>query len=87
MEIKTKVSLDILTEKGVTVKTQQYIELNGEELNVGELHAKAYVNSERGRTELHEEVADPYLAAILAVWGDTPTIVEKIVEEPATETI
>lgn len=87
MEIKTKISLDILTEKGVTVKKQQYIELNGKELNVGELHAKAYVNSERGRAELYEEVTDPYLAAVLAVWGDTPTVVEDIAAESTAETI
>lgn len=87
MEIKTKISLDILTEKSVTVKTQRYVDLNGEFLNVGELHAKAYVNSERGRAELYEEVADPYLAAVLAVWGDTPTVVEEAIKELAAETI
>ena len=45
MEIKNKISLDALNENSVTVKTQQYVEINGEELNVGELHAKAYMNS------------------------------------------
>ena len=49
MEIKNKISLDALNENSVTVKTQQYIEVDGKALHVGELHAKAYMNSERGR--------------------------------------
>lgn len=78
MEIKTYIGLDALNENSVTVKTQRYIEENGVQLNVGELHAKSYVNSERGRAELLEEVEEPYLSAVLAVWGDTPTVVEDI---------
>lgn len=74
MEIKNKISLDALNENSVTVKTQQYIEVNGEELNVGDIHAKAYMNSERGREELAEEVTEPYLSAVLSVWGDAPTV-------------
>ena len=74
MDIKTRISLDVLNEYSVTVKTQKYMELEGEELNVGELHARAYPNSERGRAELAEEVSEPYLSAVLAVWGDEPTV-------------
>lgn len=74
MEIKTRISLDVLNEYSVTVKTRQYMELEGEELNVGELHARAYANSERGRAELAEEVPEPYLSAVLAVWGEEPTV-------------
>ena len=69
MEIKTRISLDVLNEYSVTVKTQQYMELEGEELNVGELHARAYANNERGRAELAEDVPEPYLNAVLTVWG------------------
>lgn len=78
MEIKNKISLDALNENSVTVKTQQYVEINGEELNVGELHARAYMNSERGRAELAEDVPEPYLSAVLAVWGDAPKVAETI---------
>ena len=79
MEIKNKISLDALNENSVTVKTQQYIEVDGKALHVGELHAKAYINSERGREELAEEVFEPYLSAVLAVWGDIPTVNETII--------
>lgn len=79
MEIKNKISLDALNENSVTVKIQQYVEINGEELNVGELHAKAYINSERGRAELAEDVPEPYLSAVLAVWGEEPKVKEEII--------
>lgn len=78
MEIKNKISLDALNENSVTVKTQQYIEVDGKALHVGELHAKAYMNSERGRAELAEEVPEPYLNAVLTVWGDAPKVAETI---------
>ena len=78
MEIKNKISLDVLNENTVTVKTQLYIEVDGKALHVGELHAKSYMNSERGREELAEEVSEPYLSAVLSVWGDTPTVDETI---------
>ena len=78
MDIKTRISLDVLNEYSVTVKTQKYMELEGEELNVGELHARAYANSERGRAELAEEVPEPYLSAVLTVWGDAPKVEETI---------
>ena len=79
MDIKTRISLDVLNEYSVTVKTQQYIDIEGEELNVGELHARAYMNSERGRAELAEEVPEPYLSAVLAVWGDESKVKEEII--------
>ena len=78
MDIKTRVYLDMLTENSVTVKTQKYIDIEGEELNVGELHARAYPNSERGRAELAEEVPEPYLSAVFAVWGDESKVKEEM---------
>ena len=79
MDIKTRISLDVLNEYSVTVKTQKYMELEGEELNVGELHARAYANSESGRAELAEEVPEPYLSAVLAVWGDESKVKKEII--------
>ena len=78
MDIKTRISLDVLNEYSVTVKTQQYIDIEGEELNVGEIHARAYANSERGRAELAEDVPEPYLSAVLAVWGEESKVKEEM---------
>lgn len=72
----TQITLDMLTETGVSVKTQKYVEDGGVEYAVGEPHRRAYVNSERGRAEIAAELPEPYLSAVLAVWGEAPTIVE-----------
>ena len=69
-----KITLDMLTETGVSVKTQKYIEDGGVEYAVGEPHRRAYVNSERGRTEIAAELPEPYLSAVMAVWGEAPTV-------------
>lgn len=48
---------------------------------VNEDNWKSYENSEKGRQELQTEVSEPYLSEILAVWGDAPTVTEKVFEE------
>jgi len=72
----TQIALDMLTEKSVSVKTQKYIEDEGIEYAVGEPHRRAYVNSERGRAEIAAELPEPYLSAVLAVWGDSAKVIE-----------
>lgn len=79
--MKTKIDLDMLNENSVSVKTQRYVLEGGEELLVGQPHRRAYVNSMKGRQEMQAELEEPYLAAVLAVWGDTPTVMEKDQEE------
>ena len=36
----------------------------------------AYINSERGRAQAEKEIPEPYLSAIMSMWGDSPTINE-----------
>lgn len=78
MEIKTKVALDALTAKSVTLKTQQYIEMDGAEIPLGEPHAKGYVNSVVGRDVFLREAEEPYRSAVLALWGDSPVVFEEV---------
>ena len=80
MEIQIEYSVDLLTQNSVTIKTKRYIEENGMRENVGLVHAEAYINSTRGREELINEVPEPYLSGVLAVWGDEPTVAEPVVE-------
>lgn len=72
----TKISLDMLTTDSVSVKKQQYINQEGIEYIVGRPWRRAYVNSEEGRRKIQEELPEPYLSAVMAVWGDEPTVVE-----------
>ena len=75
--MEVKITLDMLTDKSVSVKTQTYITDGGVEYAVGEPHRCAYVNSERGRAEIAAELPEPYLSAVLAVWGELATAVEE----------
>ena len=71
----TKITLDMLTTDSVSVKTQGYIKSEGTDRLVGAPRRKAYINSTKGRAKLIEELAEPYLTAVLAVWGAEPTII------------
>lgn len=73
-----KVTLDMLTQDSVSVKRQRYAVVDGEEYPIGQPHRKAYINSERGRTEIQNELEEPYLSAVMAVWGEQPTVIEEI---------
>lgn len=66
----------MLTTDSVSVKIQKYVGVDGVEYQVGEPHRKAYVNSESGRAEVLAELPESQATAIMAVWGDTPTIDE-----------
>lgn len=71
MEIKNVITVDNLTTKSVSVKTQRVlIEDNGTETALGLPSRKAYANSNDGRTELAAEVPEPYFSGIIAVWGE-----------------
>ena len=76
IETTEKITLDNLTEKSVSVLTQQFAEINGQTVQIGENHRKAYMNSKYGRIELEATLPEPYLSSVLAVWGEEPTIVD-----------
>lgn len=75
--MEVKITLDMLTDKSVSVKTQKYITDGGVEYAVGLPHRRAFVNSERGRAEIAEALQEPYLSAVMAVWGESATVVEE----------
>lgn len=69
-----EISIDNLNVYGVSVKTQRYIEIDGTKHYLNLTHRKAYSNSVYGRKELQKELAEPYYSAVMAVWGDEPTV-------------
>lgn len=72
--IITKISLDGLTLDKVSVWEQKYIKLGGNEYPVSLPLRTAFENSIKGREELLDKVKEPYLSAILSVWGAEPTV-------------
>ena len=83
-EIKTVTTVTDLTKDSVSILKQNFIELNGEQTQVGENFRTSYVNSTSGRQSLVNEQSEQDVTAVLAKWGDTPTVSEpKEVEENA----
>ena len=75
-EIKTITTVTDLTRDSVSILKQDFIELNGKQTQVGENFRTSYVNSIRGRQSLVNEQSAQDVEAVLAKWGDTPTIKE-----------
>jgi hypothetical protein len=80
MELKEKITLDMLTKDSVSVLRQQFLTFNGEEMQVGGNIRNAYMNSESGRQLIRNLLPDEYYNAVMAVWGDNPTVDEPIIE-------
>ncbi|WP_346234726.1 hypothetical protein MKY04_16175 [Lysinibacillus telephonicus] len=72
-----KYTLDNLTQESVSVKKQSYMEYMGQEYPIGQPWRRAYLNSARGREQIIAELPQAQVNAIIAVWGDTPTVIEK----------
>ena len=68
MEIKEKITLDMLTKDSVSVLRQKFITLNGEDVQVGVNVRNAYMNDESGREQLRKVLSDEYYNAVMAVW-------------------
>ena len=76
MELKEKITLDMLTKDSVSVLRQQFLNFNGEEMQVGGNIRNAYMNDESGREQLRKVLSDEYYNAVMAVWGDNSTVDE-----------
>ena len=72
--IVTKISVDGLTLDKVSVWQQKYIKLGDNEYPISLPIRTAFENSIKGREELLDKVKEPYLSAILSVWGTEPTV-------------
>ena len=68
------ITIDALTKGSVSVKVQKTIVQDGVTYEIGEPHRCAYANSATGREQIAEELPEPYLSAVMAVWGDAPTV-------------
>lgn len=75
-----KITLDLLNENSVSILTQEF---NEDGNQIGDNMRQAYMNTERSRIELQQELPEEKYQELLAVWGDEPTVDEGIFEIPA----
>lgn len=68
MELKEKITLDMLTKDSVSVLRQQFLTFNGEGMQVGGNIRNAYMNDESGREQIRKVLSDEYFNAVMAVW-------------------
>lgn len=69
MEIKERITLDMLTKDSVSVLRQKFVNLGGEDVQVGENVRNAFTNCEDDRKILKEQLSEDYYNAVMAVWG------------------
>ena len=79
MELTTKITLDMLTQDSVSVLKQQFLTFNNVEMQAGGNIRNTYTNSISGRKLIKSILPNDYYNAVIAVWGDTPTV-EEIIE-------
>ena len=79
MELTTKITLDMLTQDSVSVLKQQFLTFNNVEMQVGGNIRNTYTISISGRKLIKSILPNDYYNAVIAVWGDTPTV-EEIIE-------
>lgn len=85
MELKEKKTVDMLTPDSVSIMTSQLVSLDGEMVQIGDPHRRAYANSASGRKEIRENEPEDVTRAVFAIWGDSPTIVEDTEEDDAAD--
>jgi hypothetical protein len=72
--MKEKIIIENLTEKTVGIKRQKYITVNGKEYDDGVPCRTAYINDEKGRIDIQNALSEPYLSAVMFVWGNEATV-------------
>ncbi len=78
----TKTTINRLALNFVEIDSAQYVEINGEEVKLDTpKHSVSYVNSIQSREQLQKEQSENIVAAVLAIWGDDPTVKDPQIPE------
>lgn len=78
METIERYTLDSLNQDSVSISKQTFVEYMGQMFPIGQLWRRAYVNSIQGRQQIIEELPIAQVNAIMAVWGDVPSLDESV---------
>lgn len=73
MKIQRDYSLEQLTAESVNVVEISIATINKKPHEIGRSRM-AYVNSPTGRNQLTDKLPEEYVKAVLALWGENPTV-------------
>ena len=67
----------------VCINVKSYVDVDGQEYLIDKVENIVYFNSEVGREKLlASDEPQTIINAVMAIWGDTPTVVEPVIEDP-----
>lgn len=75
-----EIALENLSQDNVSVLKKPYVEFMGQRF-YGTNIRNTYANSPSGRTLIKESLSDEYYNAVMAVWGEIPTVDDPMIEE------
>lgn len=79
--------IDNLSKNSVKFWVTKKIDIDGATYNLGDPKLVSYENSLEGRQSLVEEIGEPFYSLIMAVWGDTPTVIPENTESSIDERV
>lgn len=75
MQIEQEKLIENLVKNGVIIATQEYLVREGEgRQKIGEVSRESYGNWESDRNRLRNNEPPEIATAVMAIWGDTPTL-------------
>lgn len=82
MEIREEKQIENLVRDGVIIATQKVLVQSGEEnQNIGDVTRESYGNWPSDRERLMANEPADIVTAVMAIWGDTPTVDEPVLAE------
>lgn len=74
MDVEERKTVDMLTKDSVSILTQKFVTIDGQQLQAGENHRCSYANSNGGRQRLAAEEPQEIQDAVFTIWGSSPTV-------------
>lgn len=85
MEILKEKVIENLVKDGVIIATQEYLARDSVKQKIGEVYRESYGNWESDRKRLTENEPEEIVNAVMAIWGDAPTVFLEESEDESVE--
>lgn len=85
MEIRKEKIIENLVKDGVIIATQEYLVRDEVKQKIGEIYRESYGNWESDRNRLVKSEPEEIINAVMAIWGDAPTVFLEESEDESVE--